>query len=374
MSRLRTIYNNEALLVGPSPATGVHSTGNIKKLHRVQSIGNSMQYGLENINEYGVMAAIDRMNLDGSESSLEFSYLVTDFENEANLGFDINSTSSAISSIVQRTQEDRNYFRYVAPEGFDANGLPATSGAVLAVGNGFISSYSFEAAVGAFPMATVSVQGLNTASYSDGSAERLPAIDPSTGRKASGTFTLPTIVASNSAKPSVIRPGDVKVTFSNADAGLFQALDSTLTVQSASFSFDLNLEPISKLGSRMPVSRELQYPIDVQITVEALMGTLTAATGLVDFLCNEAKTDITFDLYKSVCDADGPTSSASDIFAKFILKNARLSSQDLSGSIGPSNTVSMQFLSQVGAQNDSTNGVFFSGVTGYSGTTPLRSN
>lgn len=234
-----------------------------------------------------------------------------------------------------------------------------------------------ECAVGSFPMATISVQALNTASYSDGNAKGIPSVDITTGRKASGTFTLPTIPESNSAKPSVIRPGDVKVTFSNASAGLFQTLDTTasmvMNVQSASFSFDFNLEPVNKLGSRMAVSREIQYPIDVQVSLEALMGDLTAATGLVDFLCNSPATDITFDLYKQTCDSDGPLSAASDIFAKFVIKNAKLSSQDLSGSIGPSDTVSMQFNSQIGASNDTTNGLFFSGVTGYSGATALKS-
>jgi hypothetical protein len=373
MSRLRTIYNNEALLVGPSPSTGTHSTGNIKKLHRVQSIGNSVEVSLENINEYGKMAAIDRMNLDGGTNSLEFSHLNVDFENELNLGFVISSSSSAIGNIANKTSNDKNYFRYVAPEGVDAVGSSAAAGAVLALGNGFIGSYSFEAAVGSFPTSTVGVQGLNTASYPSGSTQALPSVDPSTGRKASGTFTLPTIPESSAAKPSVIRPGDVKVTFSNPAAGLFQTLDSTLNVQSASFNFDLNLEPLNKLGSRLAVSREIQYPIDIQISVEALMGDLTANTGLVDFLCNSPSTDITIDLYKSTCDSGGPTYTAADIFAKFTIKKAKLNSQDLSGSIGPSDTVSMQFTSQVGASNDTVNGLFFSGVTGYNGVTALKS-
>lgn len=374
MSRLRTIYNNEALLVGPSPATGTHSTGNIKKLHRVQSIGGSFKVSHQDINEYGKMAAIDRINLDGSESSLPFSYYVTDFENEATLGFDISSTGSAIGSIAQRTQEDRNYFRFIAPEGLDADNLGPTQGAVLGIGNGFIASYGFEASVGSFPMVNISVMGLNTSTSVDGSAKQIPAIDPSTGRKASGTFTLPTIPESSSAKPSVIKPGDVKVTFSNSSAGLFQTLDATLIVQSAKFNFDFSLEPIKKLGSRMPVSREIKYPIEISINIEALMGDLTATTGLVDFICSEPATDITIDLYKATCDSGGPTTVATDIYAKYIIKNAKLTSQDLNGSIGPSNTATMQFTSQVGASNDTGNGIFFSGVTGYSGTTALKSN
>jgi hypothetical protein len=243
----------------------------------------------------------------------------------------------------------------------------------LAVGNGFIASYGIEAAVGSFPMATLSVQGLNTASYSTGSAQRIPAVDPSTAQKAVGNFTLPTIPFSSGLKPSVIRPGDVKVTFSNAGAGLFQTLDTNLIVQKASFNFDFNLEAINKLGARMSISREVQYPVDIDISIEALMGDLTAATGMVDFMCSEPTTDITFDFYKSACGVDGPTAVASDIFAKFIIKNAKLTSQDLSGSIGPSSTVTMKFLSQIGASNDTANGLFFSGVTGYSGASTLKS-
>jgi hypothetical protein len=370
MARTRTIYNNEALFAGGSPATGTttDTTGSIKKLHRVQSIGNSFEYALENINEYGKMAAIDRVNLDGSTSSLEFTYYVTDFENEKNLGFTINSAVSAISGFASKAEDDRNYYRYVAPEGLDAVGLGPTQGAVLAVGNGFINSYSLDVAVGAFPTASVSVQGLNSASYPSGSAQPVPSVDPVTGRKWSGTFTLPTVPTSSSGKPSVIKPGDVKISFSNNNAALFQSLaDASINIQKASVKVDFKLESIKKLGSNLSVSREMQYPIDVQVSIEALMSDLTTNTGLVDFICNTPQTDITIDLYKSTCDSGGPTTAASDIFAKIIVKNAKLTSEDLSGSIGPNNTVSMQFTSQVGAANDSTNGMFFSGVIGYTG-------
>ena len=373
MSRIRTIYANEALLVGPSPATGVHSPSTIKKLHRVQTIANSFKYAMQDVNEYGKLAAIDRVNIDGSESTLDFDYFVTDFENEKNLGFDISSTGNALGSIAQKTQQDKNYFRFVAPEGVDADNLGPTGGAVLGIGNGFISSYGFEAAVGSFPTATLSVLGLNAASSVDGNAKPIPAIDPTTGRKASGTFTLPTIPESSAGKPSVIAPGDVKVTFSNPNAGLFSALDSTLNVQSVKFNFDLNLETLQKLGARLAISKEIKYPIEISLSLEALANDLTATTGLIDFLCATPSTNITIDLYKSTCDANGPTSTSADIYAKYIIKNAKLSSQDLSGSIGPSNTVSMQFTSQVGASNDANNGLFFSGVTGYSGTTGLKS-
>ena len=371
MARIRTIYNEEALLAGPSPATGVHTTGNIKRINRVQSLGMTSEIPLENVNEYGKLAAIDRVNRGGINSTVQFSYLVTDFENEFNLGFNVNSTQSAVSNFLNKTADDRNYFRVVAPEGTDAEGTPASGVAVLAVGNGFLTSYSFEAAVGAWPTSTVNVAGLNMTSHLDGVAEPLPAVDPTTGRKASGTFTLPTIPAASAGKPSVIQPGDVKVTFSNPSGGIFQTLNqNSININSIGFDFDLNLENIEGLGSRLPKDKTITFPVNINVRMESLFSDLVAAN-LVDTLCTPQPTDITIDLYNSNCDSSGP--ALDNIFAKIIIKNAKIDNEDLSGSIGPNDTVTMNFTSQIGAVNDTANGVFFSGVYGYSGITPLYS-
>jgi hypothetical protein len=372
MSRNRVIYSNEALLVGPSPATGVHSTGNIKRIHRVQTIGNNVEVPLESIYEYGRSSPTDRVNLNGIMAKQDFSYLAVDFENEKNLGFTIDSTKSAIADFLNKSQEDRNYFRFVAPEGYDADGLAPASGAVLAIGNGFIANYSFEVAVGSFPMATLSVEGLNASSHLDGVGEPIPAVDPSTGRKASGTFTLPTIPTPNASKPTVIRPGDVKVNFSNSDAGVFQSLDAeNINVQSASINFGFNLSETKALGTRLSKSKEITFPIDVNVSIESLFTDLVEAN-LVDLLCEGAVTDVTIDLYNDDCDSSGPV--LNDLYAKIIVRNARFLGSDLSSSIGPNDMVKMNFVGQVTAANDVSNGVSFSGVYGYSGTTPLYSN
>ena len=358
-------------MAGPSPATGVHSTGNIKRIHRVQSVGGSFDLSLEDINEYGKLAAVDRKNIEGINAPLEFTYLLTDLENEKNLGFNIDSGQSALALFLNGTQEDRNYFRVFADEGLDAEGLAASEVAVMGVGNGYLASYSVEASVGSFPTVSVSVEGLNVASYLDGVAQNIPAVVPTTGRKASGTFTLPTIPASSAGKPSAVRPGDVRVIFSNTDAGVFQSLATAeINIQSFSMNFDLNLESIGSISSRLPVSREISYPLEVSVSIESLLADIQP-TNLVDFLCQDEPTDITVNFYNDNCDADGP--SLDEIYAQFVIKNAKLTSQDLSGSIGPNHTASFEFTSQVGAANDTANGVFMSGVTGYSGVTPVWS-
>lgn len=371
MARTRIIYNNEALLAGPSPATVAHDTGNIKRLQRVQSVGGSFDFSLEDINEYGKLAAIDRKNIDGISAPLEFTYLLTDFENEVNLGFNIDSGVSALAFFLDGSQEDRNYFRAFADEGLDAEGLAPAEVAVMGVGNAFLSSYSIEAAVGSFPTVSVSVEGLNAASYLDGVAQDIPAVEPTTGRKAAGTFTLPTIPAASAGKPTAIRPGDVRVIFSNTDAGAFQDLtQGEINIQNFSMNFDLSLEAINSISSRLPVSREITYPLDVSVSIESLLSDLEPLN-LVDLLCTEEPTDITVNFYNDNCDAGGP--ALDEIYAQVVIKNAKLTSQDLSGSIGPNHTASFEFSSQVGAANDTENGVFMSGVIGYSGVTPLWS-
>lgn len=373
MSRIKTIYSNQVLFAGPSPATGAQASGDIKKINNVQSLGNSFTYALEDINVYGQLAAKERINMEGAEVALDFSYYLTDFENENNLGFAVGSNINAISYFLNKTEEDRNYFRYIAPEGYDAVGLANSSGAVMGIGNGYLSSYGLSLQVGDFPTATVSVTALNANAVVDGVAEETPAVDPETGRQLTGTFTLPSPIPDSPAgKPTIIKPGDVVVEFSNDAAGVFQAL-SELIVQNVSVDFDLNLEPIRKLGSRLPIARDLTPPIQVNVGVEALMNDLQE-NNLVDFLCSEPSTDITVSLYDNSCDAGGPTQDPEDIFAKIIIKGAKLTSQDLSGTIGPNDTVSLQFQSQVGGPNDTDNGLFMSGVTGYAGGSGISSS
>jgi len=136
MPRTRVIYQNEALYVGPSPATSGHYkflTGNnapnvptqklsqldplsvltvnsgsttaplslaqmtsglapnLTNLCRVQSINYNFNIARKDVNQFGNLAAIDRVIVDQPTVSLDFSYLQNSFNNEEELGFNVQA-------------------------------------------------------------------------------------------------------------------------------------------------------------------------------------------------------------------------------------------------------------------------------------------
>ena len=79
MARNRVIYQSEALFVGQKTGvTDAHtSAGDIKQLHRVQSANYAFSVARTDVNQFGELAAIDRVVLDTPTVSLDFSYLLS---------------------------------------------------------------------------------------------------------------------------------------------------------------------------------------------------------------------------------------------------------------------------------------------------------
>ena len=95
MARNRIIYQSEALFAGQrTGVTDTHTPGEIKQLHRVQSANYSFNITRSDVNQFGELAAIDRVVLDTPTVSLDYSYYLANFANEENLGFHINPLST----------------------------------------------------------------------------------------------------------------------------------------------------------------------------------------------------------------------------------------------------------------------------------------
>lgn len=346
------------LFAGPTPSTGAHADSAINQLQRLQTINYDFNIPRENIVVMGQLAAIDRINNESPTVTVDFSYLVTDMANENKLGFSVNSGVSALSNILQKIADDKNYFILVVGEGEDAVGQSGATGAVVGIGNGFISSYSTEGSVGGFPTATVNIEALNIRGYASGISGVIPAVNPQDGSAITGyTFSIPTAVSGGSTQATAIKPGDITVTVENG-AGLFVGNVSSLPIQSYNISFDLSRETIQKLGTKYAFSKEIQFPVDVTVSIEALMSDVEAGN-LADVLCSKAGYDVTVSLRQPVCTGVG------SIAAQYEVRNAKLDSQNWSTSIGPSQTVSFNWTAQISASGDLINGLFMSGITGY---------
>ncbi len=369
MPKNRVIYQSEALFAGPDLGTvpqgvsGSHAANYIKQIQRVQSCNYSFNVDRQDVNQFGELAAIDRVILSSPTVSLDFQYLVANIVNEKNLGFTISNGSyvSAITGILGKVSDERNYFIKTVSEGVDALGVAtsATNQSVIGIGNGFITNYTAEGSVGNFPTASVTIEALNMNVDNSASGFALPAVNPVDGSIVNKTGILP-VAATNAGADSVtaLRPGDVTITIiKNGGAGLpSDYLGASIVdakIQSYNISLDLARTPLEKLGSKFAFSREIDFPLEVTFSIDANLGDLT--TGNLADLVNS---DSNYDLSVSI---KNPTTST--VQALYHLKKAKLTSQDFSSSIGDNKSVSLNWSSQIGGPSQTDVGFFLSGVS-----------
>lgn len=388
MARNRTIYQSEGVYAGPSPATGVHvsfangqgnplynstvasqatGTSLIRELLRVQSANYSYNITRTDINQFNQLSAIDRVILEQPTVSMDFSYILYGMSNEKTLGFTISSGSngvvSAISGILNKTQDERNYFILTAPEGNDSQSYDLiankTSVVTWGIGNGFISSYTAEGSVGNFPTVSVNIEALNMkvdANYSG----VIPAVNPTNGSQIPGWFYfIPTgkqspdgaTINTTDYSISALRPGDITLTLGTAPMGPDW---NDIKVQNYSLSFDLSREPLQKLGSKYAFSREISFPVTVNLSVTADIGDVSTGN-LANMIDNDANI-----VYNPTISIVKPGTSS--VAAWYQLKSAKLDSMETSSSIGPNKSATFNFSTQLGGPQDLTKGLFMSGM------------
>ena len=184
MARNRVIYQSQAVYVSQDAnVTGI-ATGSLDSnggrvesqvdLNRIQSCNYSFSIGRQDVNQFGELAAIDRIITETPTVSLEGSYLVANLGNEKKLGFDIfagpndaasTTPVSCISGMIdtETNQGVKNYYILTTKEGSDAidNTKSGNYESMIGIGNASITSYSTEGAIGGLPTASFSVEGQN---------------------------------------------------------------------------------------------------------------------------------------------------------------------------------------------------------------------
>jgi len=389
----------EALYVGPSVSSGGHfmglqgasatpqrvaedqGSGNlITQLYRVQSCNASWNLNRVNVNQFGELAAIDRVIVDPPTVNLTFSYLLANMYNESGLGFSTKGIHSAISGLLDKTQEDRNYFLRIAPEGIDAVG-DVTSNIhtfTYGFGNGFLTSYTTQASVGGFPSVDVGVECMNM-TFDTGISGWIPAIIPSNGARMTGfRYLLPTASGSPGTgylDISVLRPGDITMNFTERSAedegeltsaeGAYNTVGVSVAdahIQSYNLSLNLSRESLRRLGSKFAFSREINFPVDVNLSVDAIVTNITTGS-IADFLTCDKAYDVSISIKRNACPGD-PT----PVIARYVLRNAKMNGQSYSSSIGADQRVNLSWSSQIGSSRQTGNGIFFSGIASHATT------
>jgi hypothetical protein len=269
----------------------------------------------------------------------------------------------------------QNFYIITAEEGSDLNTLTgdyALSGkAAIAIGNGYLSNYTFNASVGNLPTASVTIEGLNVKSSSiigktgsnggvaTGNFVLSPTIDPVAGSELSITGRVPSPVeATGSNYVSALRPGDITLSF-----GQYTGVDATgapiailegaggINIQSASITLPLSRTPIERLGSRFAFARVVDFPIVATLNVSAVLNEVQTKS-LAQMLDDNTKREISLTIGK-------PGSTEKALIFKF--KGSQLQSESFSSSIGANKTVDLVFQTQVGGPTDTNNGIYLSG-------------
>lgn len=363
MPRNRVIYQSDAVFSAPTGTTPL--TAAAHSLRRVQSCNYNFSIQRQDINQFGELAAIDRLIIQEPTVSVDMSYYFepTGF-NERHLGLRTNAVTG-VSSIADHMldyiiasgadYDQKNIFILTSDAGIDANDTTAMAvtsnyDGIIGIGNAFLTSWSLEAAVGGIPTVTCALEGQNI--VFTGGISTLVAPNPSivNGADPLSTVTLAAGAGSFDATAEVaaIRPGDVTLflgTTDTDDKPMVGLSEADLKIQSASVSLTINREPIRKLGNTFAFAREITFPINCTMSVNAVVGDL--ANSRLFSLVNRACDDGT--KYTAMLTLNGyKGSSCTANVAQIILKGAKLDSQNITSSIGPNKTVTFELSAQIG--------------------------
>jgi len=327
-ARNRVIYQSEALGVRGGSDSPV-------ALRRVQSINYSFSVGRTDVNQFGELAAIDRIILEQPTVTMDFSYILHGLTNESSLGFDVVGSNSCITNILDNTQDKKDYFVALAAEGEDA----ATAGAdtvtsQIEVPEAFITSYSAAGSVGEFPTATVNVE----------------ALDMKIGQSSSTDFGMKHASTEDGGMTNskVLRPGEILLDIN--------AFGGTVHLQSFTLTVDLTREPINRLGTNFPFARVISFPVNATLSAEGILvgddGSDSASLGeLVD---NDDA------IASMIVDCRSQTGTGHAPGCKFEVKEAKLDSYGYTSSVGANKSVSMDWSVPIGSKSQTGKGVFMS--------------
>jgi len=399
MARNRVIYQSQALFIAPT-STGAQiarstsgvagdlgplnandillGTGLLKKLDRVQSCNFNFTINRQDINEFGKLARLDSIVMESPTVGLDFNYYVTDGLNERLLGFNITggTNDTAVAANAQAVSglladlEGNNYYILTVQEGEDVVGTasstpPANSNTVVAIGNGFISEYSFEASVGAIPTASVTVEGFNIkADAQEGNAAGVitglspaiditasPAVKLSDAKEFATAYGLSGAFTTGSSTVAALRPGDIVLTLPQTSDGLSDLYGAgSAHIQSFSFTLPLSRTILQRLGNTFGFARVVDVPINMDVTISAIVSELTDAN-IFDNLCSATKRNMQIALKD--CN--------SNQVLWFGISGAIFQSESYSQNLGDNQTVDLTYTVQIGGGNDTQNGLFMSG-------------
>ena len=407
ISQSKAVYvSNTGLIGGLSAVLKSNSGVKPPQLHRVDTFSFDIDIagGRQDIREFGQLARIGTITLGDLNPSFSLGYYLGDGENEFNLGFQTNGITDAsalksqfISGILAEDplKREKNLYVLTSAEGKDAfatdgstvNDARGSAGInqgsfidnptgtfttsemnsqdVVSFGNCNFESYTVNFAVGEIPRVDIEGTAENITFDTANSGIYNPALNKAGGRADTGQLMLGTPSTGN-MDVLVLRPEDVTLSFSDGDF-TFGGTDLTdMHVQSASIEVPLSRTPIEALGSAKAVAKPLDFPINVTMSVSALLKNISA--GQIDKILTGNAGNETTNITLKVKGEDGSEKH------RYILQKATLDNQSFSVGLDDNETIDLTFSTQIGGDNQIDQGFFYSGACTAGGVTNLPTN
>lgn len=351
----------------------------VEQLKRVQSANYSFTINRQDVNQFGLLGRIDSVVLEAPTVSLDYSYYLTDGENERLIGLVTDGSVQALSGIMSRGQNEfgNNYFILTVPEGRDAvkgdvaPDITEDNKTVIGLGNAYITDYSIEASVGSFPTVSVTVDALNIKSDIGTQGPIIPAVDPQDGTQLCDTcFFLPP--ADSGLGETVLKPGDITIDLKNSsliskqisgDIAGYVEDEGSAHIQSFTLSTPMGRTDLQRLGNTYSYAKEIDFPVTCTLSVNALVADLKSGS-LVDLICG-GEYDMKIRMQHKACVNCEPNSSPDGIVID--VRRALLDSESFSSAIGDNKSVDLTFSTQIGGPEDQGVGIFFSGFENSEG-------
>lgn len=335
----RTFFANQSLWVSASPATGTAASG-VNQLFRIQNFGVNDAYSRQNVLQLGQTDPVSREITEAPTVNSDISWIQAHLRNESGIGFNVDGVTSALQNLADGTQLDKNYYVAISAEGTDAIGDASNTRSVIGIGNATVASYQSQGAVGGFPTASVSLQGLSLNIYANlSSGIDNAAVIPSTAAPAAGTVTIPTAVSGLAGHVSALRSDGIRVTLSNNPFGVGNFCATSYNLQA-----QLNLTPDQCLGDRFPNKRLVTFPLPITVSLEANAKDFSNGK-LASFLCDDATTNIDIQIYEPGC-----TGSLGALAVGYKLTNMKFAGRQFNTDTNSQfSTISINYEGEVGA-------------------------
>lgn len=364
----------------------------IQPLERVQSVNYSFDIPRQNITQIGSKYTAAISPIEAPIVNLEISTIQNILANENKIGFNVNYPNffsgnngnsiyngfnydilSRFTSIEytgmsglfypQRYADKRNIFvsmssgnreREVENDNFN--------NPTYGFGNCYLSKYSWAVSINSLPVTKFNYVCENAQFYNRNNGQ-LPSLISRTASNPPGrAFIIPNYSGSNNNIAAAL-PIDTVITINNTGYGGMVDSEnigvriSDFKIQGASFELNLERRNLDSIGFQLPVNRKINYPVFVNLSVDAIVG-----NEYVGSINNIFKSDSPYDInikLNNKCLQTGAESYKNTLI-QYDFKSAYLNNISYNSQVGGFKTVSFNFIQEMNPENGI--GLFMSGL------------